>query len=80
MSTSTEKSSEKYIFKFKNEPFSNVIAYMSNTVKAIKENEHSIGKEEIQAFRSNGITHEKFIEFVRVAENYGYLIYRVEKQ
>lgn len=78
MPTETEGSkNNQYIFKYNNEAFSQTITYMKNVVEEIQKHQKSKSDLLIQKFSSESVTEQRFSEFVRLAKDAGYTIYKV---
>ncbi len=78
MPTETENlKSNQYIFKYNNEAFSQTITYMKNVVEEIHKHPKSKSSLPIQKFSSESVTEQRFSEFVRLAKDAGYTIYKV---
>lgn len=78
MPTETENlKSNQYIFKYNNEAFSQTITYMKNVVEEIHKHPKSKSSLPIQEFSSKSVTEQRFSEFVRLAKDTGYTIYKV---
>ena len=78
MPTETEDSkNNQYIFKYNNEVFSQTITYMKNVVEEIQKHQKSKSSLPIQEFSSKSVTEQRFSEFVRLAKDAGYTIYKV---
>lgn len=78
MPTETENlKSNQYIFKYNNEAFSQTITYMKNVVEEIHKHPKSKSDLPIQKFSSESVTEQRFSEFVRLAKDAGYTIYKV---
>ena len=79
MSTNYENGNPQYIFKYQDCSFSDVITYKNNLVDEIKFDQHSKNIEALQNFSSKKVTDGKFKEFIQMAKDAGYHIYKVEK-
>lgn len=78
MPTETENlKSNQYIFKYNNEAFSQTITYMKYVVEEIHKHPKSKSSLPIQEFSSKSVTEQRFSEFVRLAKDAGYTIYKV---
>lgn len=78
MSTENSKNNQ-YVFKYKDEPLSEVITYRKYVVKKIQEHEKSKSKSDIQTFSCESVSDERFSRFIRIAKDAGYTIYKVMK-
>ena len=81
MSTKYENAShEQYAFRYKEEPLKNILTYRINLIREIEKAAIESGQPIPFEFTGTSITQKKFQEFIRVAAQAGYSIYRVIKQ
>ena len=67
----------QYVFKYKDEPLSEVITYRKYVVKKIQEHEKLKSNSDIQTFSCESVSDERFSRFIRLAKDAGYTIYKV---
>lgn len=85
MSTRNENASnDKYIYRFRDESFSQDITYKKNVVEDIQKNclKHNLNKEQIERilqFNTNNLNGEAFFRFVACVNECGYEVFEISK-